>query len=298
MRLATLRLNGATRAAILGSSSARLLSESSVDQVLLREGWRERLIRKSDFSDVSPTDLVPESAWVFAPVIPRPGKIICVGLNFAAHIEEMGHDQPDVPTLFAKFPDALAGARDDILVPQAEASALDYEGELAVVIGKTSLHVTEEQARDAIAGYAIMNDFTQRDRQYATGQWLQGKSLQRASGFGPWLEVADDDSVFDLDTARVRTWVGNQLRQDAPLNDLVFPPAALVSYLSQFVQLNPGDVISTGTPAGVGHGMKPPSYLVDGDVVTISIEGLGRLRNTVRVRKTARNDLYGNRRSN
>lgn len=280
MRLATLRYQGDTRAAVLADGFAVLFADSCVGQVLSRPSWREEAEKLLRDAGENPVKIIPESSWAFAPLITRPGKIVCVGLNYAKHIAEMGHPQPDVPTLFAKYADAVAGAGDDIRVPVDCADKLDYEGELAVVIGAECLRVNREEAQHAIAGYAIMNDFTQRDQQYATEQWLQGKTLQRASAFGPWLLTAEE---FDASTAHVRTWIDGQLRQDAPIADLVFDPATLVSYISRFVQLNPGDVISTGTPAGVGHGMNPPTYLSDGQIMQIAIEGLGEQRNVVRV---------------
>ena len=283
MKLATLRIDGGTRAAVLGNGSAVLLDASCVGDLIAAEGWRAGVdaVLGDHGGDADPDRLVPESEWALAPLIPRPGKIFCVGLNYAAHIDEMGHDRPDVPTLFAKFADALAGPRDDLMVHADAAGALDYEGELAVVIGETTYRVDEDEAARRIAGYAILDDFTQRDAQYATQQWLQGKTLQRTSAFGPWLATPDE---FDAVTARVRTWVDGELRQDAPIADLVFPPAALVAYVSGFVQLNPGDVISTGTPAGVGHGMDPKTYLRDGQEIRVAIDGLGEQRNILRIR--------------
>ena len=283
MKLATLRIEGGTRAAVLGNGSAVLLDASCVGDLIAAEGWRAGVdaVLGDHGGDTDPDRLVPESEWALAPLIPRPGKIFCVGLNYAAHIDEMGHDRPDVPTLFAKFADALAGPRDDLMVHADAAGALDYEGELAVVIGETTYRVDEDEAARRIAGYAILDDFTQRDAQYATQQWLQGKTLQRTSAFGPWLATPDE---FDAVTARVRTWIDGELRQDAPIADLVFPPAALVAYVSRFVQLNPGDVISTGTPAGVGHGMDPKTYLRDGQEIRVAIDGLGEQRNILRIR--------------
>lgn len=280
MRLATLRYQGDTRAAVLADGFAVLFEDSCLGHVLARSSWREEAEQLLRNAEENPDEIIPESSWAFAPLITRPGKIVCVGLNYAKHIAEMGHPQPDVPTLFAKYADAVAGAGDDIRVPADCAEKLDYEGELAVVIGAECLRVDVEEAEQAIAGYAIMNDFTQRDQQYATEQWLQGKTLQRASAFGPWMLSAAE---FDASSAYVRTWVDGELRQEAPIADLVFNPATLVSYISRFVQLNPGDVISTGTPAGVGHGMNPQTYLQDGQVMQVAIEGLGEQRNVVRV---------------
>ena len=162
MRLATLRYQGATRAAVLGDGVAVLFDDHCLGDVLARPTWRREAEELLAEAGNNPDNVMAESAWAFAPLITRPGKIVCVGLNYAAHIDEMGHQRPEVPTLFAKFADAVAGAKDDIRVPEACAEKLDYEGELAVIVGETCLRVSEEQAQDAIAGYAIMNDFTQR----------------------------------------------------------------------------------------------------------------------------------------
>lgn len=221
-------------------------------------------------SDSAPT--INFTADQLAPVIPRPGKIFCVGLNYREHIAEMGHPIPDHPTLFVKYPSALTGPFTDVEVPVELSAKADYEGELAVIMG----HEGE------IAGYAIMNDFSQRDWQYRTQQWLQGKNLDRSSGFGPWMVTADE---FDpvAAGAMLRTWVNGELRQEHSVADLVFKPQDLVDYISNFASLEAGDVIVTGTPEGVGHGMRPPRYLADGDEVRIAIDGLGEICNTVRM---------------
>lgn len=219
------------------------------------------------------------SARQLAPVIPRPGKVLCTGLNFREHILEMGHPVPDHPTLFAKFATALSTPFGTVRVPEVMASKLDYEGELAIVMG----HGGE------IAGYALMNDFSQRDWQYRTQQWLQGKNLDESSAFGPWLTLARDDEGRRFDPvaegAVLRTRVNGELRQEHSLKDLVFTPEELVAYISTFSTLEAGDVIAMGTPAGVGHGMTPPKYLADGDTVEVEVEGLGRVSSIVEVRK-------------
>ena len=217
------------------------------------------------------------------PVIPKPGKIFCVGLNYREHIEEMGHPIPDHPTLFVKYASALAAPFAEVFVPQGMQEKVDYEGELAVVIGSAQRDSQDHgtgQPHPAIAGFTIMNDFSQRDWQYRTQQWLQGKNLDRSSGFGPWLTTADE---FDpvVDGATLRTWVNDELRQEHSVADLVFSPSQLVEYISNFTTLEPGDVIVTGTPEGVGHGMKPPRYLQHGDEVRIAINGLGEICNKV-----------------
>ena len=215
------------------------------------------------------------SARQLAPVVPRPGKVLCTGLNFREHIVEMGHPVPDHPTLFTKFATALTTPFGAVRVPKVMAKQLDYEGELAIVMGHGG----------QIAGYTVMNDFSQRDWQYRTQQWLQGKNLDESSAFGPWLQLVDADTPDPVETgAMIRTWVNGELRQEHSLSDLVFKPQELVDYIQTFATLEAGDVIVLGTPAGVGHGMQPPQYLADGDVVEVEVEGLGRVSSTIEVR--------------
>lgn len=271
MRLATLRTESGTRAArIVDKHRAVLIDDFSDTGALLQQpNWRDIAAENGPGIDFAPTDL--------APVIPRPGKIICVGLNYAKHIEEMGHDKPDVPTLFIKFPEALIGPYDDAEVPSFNAETLDFEGELAVVIGKTARHVREAEAAGYIAGYSVINDYTQRHFQKRTQQWHQGKSLEKTAGFGPWL-----DTEWQPGPA-ITTTVNDEVMQHAPTDDLVFTPAKLVEFISHLYPLEPGDVIATGTPDGVGHARDPQRYLADGDVVRVEIEGLGAIENTTRV---------------
>jgi acylpyruvate hydrolase len=210
-----------------------------------------------------------------APVIPKPGKIVCVGLNYRSHILEMGRDLPEYPTLFAKFSDTLIGAYDDIIIPDAS-KALDWEAELAVVIGAPVRHADRDAARAAIGGYCVLNDITARDWQYRTVEWLQGKNFESTTPLGPYLVTAE---AFDASSAVIEARVGDEVVQSAELSDLVFPPEDLVSYLSTILTLRPGDVIATGTPGGVGHARDPRRYLTTGAVVTTSITGLGECRN-------------------
>lgn len=272
MRLATLRTGSGTTAAarIVDKHRAVLIDDFSDTGALLQQpNWRHVAAENGPGIDFAPTDL--------APVIPRPGKIICVGLNYAKHIEEMGHDKPEVPTLFIKFPEALIGPFDDAEVPGFNADTLDFEGELAVVVGKRARHVSEVDADEYIAGYSVINDYTQRHFQKRTQQWHQGKSLEKTAGFGPWL-----DTEWQPGPAITTTLNGERM-QHAPTDDLVFTPAKLVEFISHLYPLEPGDVIATGTPDGVGHARDPQRYLADGDVVRVEIEGLGAIENTTRV---------------
>lgn len=256
---------------MVSDETAVLIDEFADVGALLREpGWSQ-LARSADGEEI---DVARED---FAPLITRPGKIICVGLNFAKHIEEMGHEKPDVPTLFIKFPEALIGAYDDAEVPSFNAETLDFEGELAVVVGKHARHVSQSQAPDHIAGYSVINDYTQREYQKRTQQWHQGKSLEKTAGFGPWL-----DTEWQPGPAITTTLNGERM-QHAPTDDLVFTPAKLVEFISHLYPLEPGDVIATGTPDGVGHARDPKRYLTDGDTVRVEIVGLGAIENTTRV---------------
>jgi len=211
-----------------------------------------------------------------APVVPHPEKIICVGLNYAKHIREMNRDYPEHPTLFIKFADALTGPYDDIYIPEYGTKKLDYEGELAVVIGKRAHRVTQKDALDHVAGYAIMNDYTLRDIQRQTTQFHAGKSFYRTAGFGPWLTTSDEWSPGNH--ARVRTTLDGVIKQNDDTDDLIFSVAQLIEFCSSLYPLNPGDVIVTGTPEGVGFARD--EFIQDGQTVRIEIDGLGHIENT------------------
>lgn len=211
------------------------------------------------------------------PPIPRPGKIIAIGLNYADHIAESGLAAPPVPPVFAKFPSSVTGPRDVIHRPLVS-HALDYEGELAVVIGRACRHVPVERASEVIGGYLVMNDVSVRDWQAQSPQWSLAKSFDTHTPIGPWLTI---DPELDPNDFKVETYVNGALRQSSSTKHLVFDTAALIAYLSQACTLYPGDIIATGTPAGVGGAMKPPQYLVPGDEVVVEISSLGQLRNTV-----------------
>ena len=274
MKLATLRRDGATVAVRLDSDVAvELPGVSDVGALLADPDWRG--IAERAAGRVLPLADIRDDDW--APVVPAPRKILCVGVNYRAHIAEMGREEPDFPTVFNKYPEALIGAGDPILVPPYAADAVDWEAELAVVIGSRVHRATEEEAAAAIAGYTVLNDTSMRDWQNRTLQWLLGKSFERSTPVGPALVTVDDVPV----SARITTHVDGELMQDGRIDDLVFGPAACVSYISQVFPLEPGDIVATGTPSGVGHARKPPHYLGDGSVVVTAIEGIGELRNTV-----------------
>ena len=219
---------------------------------------------------------VPLDAVQLRPVIPQPRRVICVGLNYRAHVAESGREEPEYPVLFTKFASSLAGPYDAIPCPP-ESSAVDYEGELLVVIGQAGRRVPEDRALELVAGYAVADDITMRDYQNRTHQWLQGKAWDASTPVGPHLVSADE--VGDPAALSVRTTLNGQVVQDAPTARMIFSVPTLVSVISQFTGLEPGDLILTGTPEGVGFRREPPLLLHDGDVVAVEVDGVGRLEN-------------------
>jgi acylpyruvate hydrolase len=212
--------------------------------------------------------------------IERPGKIVCVGLNYRNHILEMGRDLPEYPTLFSKYADTLVGANDDIVKPP-ETTEFDWECELAVIIGAPVRRATGVEAERAIAGFAVLNDITCRDWQFRTREWLQGKNWEATTPLGPYLVTPDELPGGVRPTLEISTKIDGETVQKDTTGDLLFDPVALVEYVSTMITLRPGDVIATGTPGGVGHARKPARYLSAGQVVTTEIAGLGRCENTV-----------------
>jgi 2,4-didehydro-3-deoxy-L-rhamnonate hydrolase len=213
------------------------------------------------------------------PPIARPSKIVCIGLNYRDHARETGAALPAEPIVFLKAPSAFAGPTDDLSLP-AGAEKLDYEVELGVVIGKRAKNVRVEEALDHVAGFALHNDYSERAFQIERGgQWVKGKSGDGFAPLGPYLVTRDTFPEF----GNVRLWlkVNGETRQDSTTAELIFDVPTLVSYVSRFMTLVPGDVLSTGTPAGVGMGRKPPVYLRAGDVVEYGIAGLGQARQTI-----------------
>ena len=219
---------------------------------------------------------VPKSARWGAPVA-RPRKIVCIGLNFHDHARESGMEIPKEPILFLKATNTVVGPNDDLLIPR-RSQKTDWEVELGVVIGREARYVESVDAAAAcIAGYCISHDVSEREFQLERGgQWSKGKSCDSFNPLGPWL--ATPDEVPGMMRLGMRLWVNGELRQNGNTGTMIFGPAHLIHYISQFMTLEEGDLISTGTPPGVGLGMKPPQYLKAGDVVEVEIDGLGRQR--------------------
>lgn len=223
---------------------------------------------------------VVEEPQRLGPCVAGTGKFICIGLNFADHAAEAGLEVPPEPVIFMKATSAMSGPNDDIVIPKGS-SATDWEVELGVVIGKHAKHVSQDEALDHVAGYCVVNDVSERDFQNKrSGQWTKGKSCDSFGPTGPWLVTRDEIA----DPQQLAMWlsVNGETMQNGSSATMVYGVAHLVSYLSQFMTLHPGDIVSTGTPPGVGQGLKPPRYLKPGDVVELGIEGLGAQRQSVR----------------
>jgi 2-keto-4-pentenoate hydratase/2-oxohepta-3-ene-1,7-dioic acid hydratase in catechol pathway len=216
--------------------------------------------------------------FTYLPVLPNPSKILCVGLNYEDHRIETGRKKMDYPTLFTRFADTLT-AHDTAMLLPSNSTSFDFEGELAVIIGKHGHHVSEEQAMDLIGGYSIFNDGSIRDWQNRTSQYTPGKNFPRTAGFGPTLLTPEE--AGPLDQKSIETHLNGQLVQSAHLGDMIFSIANVIAYITAFTPLAPGDVIATGTPGGVGFKREPPLFMRHGDRVTVTIEGIGTLVNTI-----------------
>jgi len=269
MRLATIRTADGTRAVRVDGAAAVEIGYPDLGALLQQPGWRAEAASADGPRHAT-------AALDYAPPVPAPEKIFCVGLNYRSHILEMGREVPAHPTVFAKFARALVGAHDPVRLP-AGSTQVDWEAELGVVVGAPVRHATPDQARAAIAGYTVVNDVTARDFQFRTPQWLQGKTFEASTPVGPWLVVTDEPGGRELTCA-----VDGELVQKADTADLVFDPVTLVAYLSQIITLVPGDLIATGTPGGVGHARTPPRYLRAGSELVTRVEGIGECRNPLR----------------
>lgn len=279
MKLATLRLASElshTTAAVIEEGRAYYLDNVDSVQRFLRldAATQQEVVARALVGDS-----ISEAEADYAPLIPNPSKVYCIGLNYRAHAAEVGKELPQYPAVFAKFASTLCGANDDIEIP-AEDHRVDYEAELAVIIGKPGRRIDVEHAADHIAGYAVSSDISMRGYQGRTSEWLQGKVWDKTNPLGPWLATPDELKA----DARITSVVNGETVQDSTIDDLIFSAAELVAYLSTLNELQPGDVILTGTPAGVAlgrrneHGRHP--WLKDGDVLETSIEGLGTSRVT------------------
>ncbi len=254
-------------------AGARLAGKFSDLRDVLRRGalsWLHELTSRAP--DLAEDDIS------FLPPIPDPSKILCVGINYMGHIRETGRDVPGHPVLFTRFADSFVGHGQPMIRPRVSTD-YDYEGEMAVIIGKHARHVPRSRAMEHVAGFTCCNEGSVRDYQYHTIQFTAGKNFHRSGAMGPWMVTRDEQP--DPAALHLQTRLNGEVLQDAPVSDLCFDVPQLIAYCSTWTPLDPGDVIVTGTPGGVGRVRKPPIWMKPGDVVEIDIRGIGVLRNTI-----------------
>lgn len=272
MKLATITAGGRTFAARAHGESYALIAEGDVGDLIRDADWRQRA--------ASATDLRPASEVTVQQLIRNPSKVMCVGHNYGEHVAELSRNAPEYPDMFVKFADTLTGPASDIFLPEASTRP-DWEVELAVIIGATVWSASAAEATAAVAGYTVANDVSLRGWQRRTSQFLPGKAFHRSTPLGPVMVTADD---FDPSESHELTCaVNGEQVQRGLTSDLRFDVPTIISFISTFATLNPGDVILTGTPSGVGAAMKPPRQLNDGDVLTSRVEGIGSLTNRCHV---------------
>lgn len=286
MRIASFILNGSQEVGLVSADGATVAP-------LAFDAERKRLGAQAVIDLLAAGGELPATgaalplaeARLLAP-LPRPRRNLwCVGRNYHAHAKELSASvfkdndaNPESwPIVFTKVPECVVGPHDDVLLPAGVSSQIDYEAELAVVIGKGGKNIPRARALEHVFGYTVVNDVTARDVQMRHQQWDMGKSFDTFCPMGPWIATADE---FDGTRTRVRCWVNGELRQDGPTENMIFDIPFLIETISRGITLYPGDVIATGTPAGVGMGMQPPRYLAAGDVVRVEVEGLGVIENT------------------
>lgn len=249
------------------------------DMISVIAGGDEAMEEISEFLEsVQPPDLYDAASVRLLAPIPRPPKVICVGLNYRDHAAESNMQIPNVPTIFCKFPTSVIGPGAPIILPK-KSTQPDYEAEFAFVIGKGGRYISRDKWREHVFGYMNLNDVSARDYQRATTQWLMGKTFDTFCPTGPWIVSAED--IEDPHQLDVKLILNGEVMQSSNTRELIFPIPVLIEHLSEVFTLEPGDIVSTGTPAGVGMARKPPRFLRDGDQVVVAVQGLGELRNPV-----------------
>ena len=278
MKLVSFGIGGRSSWGLLEGSDIRDLGALPISRnrslgSVLREGDLDAVI-----ADARAAAVVPTAETRLLPPVTDAQKIICVGLNYADHIQEMNRPLPDKPVIFTRFNDSLVGDGTPLVAPRNSAK-FDFEGEFAAVIGTTARHVDPADALSHVLGYSILNDGSLRDYQRHTHQFTPGKNFPRSGSFGPAIVTADE--FGEVGERQITTRVNDVVTQSSTLDQLVFSVEQLIAYCSEWTTLNPGDVIATGTPGGVGDGRDPALYLFSGDVVQVEIDGLGTLTNPV-----------------
>ncbi|MFD4374345.1 fumarylacetoacetate hydrolase family protein [Streptomyces sp. NPDC058486] len=288
MRLARIRYpDGRVFAARVDDATAVPLAEEQPGH--MADAVRDLIAAGTDTAALEPVapPLPLADVRLLSPLT-APQKIICIGLNYADHIRETGLDTPTTPLAFVKTAHCLTGPYDTVTIPPGATEQLDWEAELAVVIGRTARDVTPEAAAGHVYGYTVANDLSARDAQFSDGQWFRGKNFDDFCPLGPWIVTADD--LPEPQALAISARVNGTTVQDSSTKEMIFGVGEVISYLSRFMTLYPGDVIATGTPHGVGMGRTPQLWLRDGDVVEVEVEGIGTLRTPVRITEASRED--------
>ncbi|HKE21880.1 MAG TPA: fumarylacetoacetate hydrolase family protein [Bryobacteraceae bacterium] len=280
MRFVTIQREAYTEPGLMTDGEVVGLRRSGFSDLLsVIEGGADALDRVQRWVDRAPGDeVLPADKARFAAPIPRPPKLICIGLNYRDHAEEAKLPIPEVPTMFAKFPTSVTGHGHPIVLPR-NSTKPDYEAEFAIIIGRRGRHVAERDWRDYVFGYTIINDVSARDFQMATSQWMIGKTFDTFCPMGPAIVTADE--IEDPHNLSISLTLSGEVMQNSNTKNLIFQTPQLIAYLSSVFTLEPGDVIATGTPAGVGFARKPPRWLKPGDEARVTVEGLGELVNPV-----------------
>lgn len=280
MRIITFEFDGAARPGAVSSEEVVDLSGAGFSSIFdLISSGPEGLAKAQGFLASATTDWRhPLSSVKLLAPIPKPRKLLCVGLNYLDHAKESNAEIPKVPTMFNKFATAVIAPGEKIVLPKVSNSP-DYEGEFAFVISTGGRHIQADDWKKHVFGYTIMNDVTARDYQRATTQWLMGKTFDTFAPIGPWIVTADE--IADPHTLNIKTEINGEVLQNSNTRELIFKIPELIAHLSSVFTLEPGDIVSTGTPSGVGFARNPPRWLRPGDDVVITVEGIGQLRNPV-----------------
>ena len=278
MKLVTVDTSQGAQPGVLRGDEVVLLSGAGFQSVIEVAAAGGLAAIESFAASATGESVLPLASTKLLAPIPRPPKLICVGLNYRDHAAECGLAIPTAPTIFNKFPNTVIGPGDPIVLPR-NSSQPDYEAEFAFVIGKGGRHIPADRWREHVFGYMNLNDVSARDFQMATSQWLMGKTFDTFAPTGPWLVTADE--IADPHRLAIRMTVSGEVLQESNTSNLIFGVPELIEHLSSVVTLEPGDIVSTGTPGGVGFVRKPPRYLRPGDECIVEVEGLGRLHNPV-----------------
>ena len=281
MKIVTFRRNAESwpEVGIVRDDSIIALGANCPTPTALIENWNMAKVPILEYLEKAPADaILPLSSTKLTAPIPRPPKLICVGLNYRDHALESDMEIPKVPTIFSKFPTSIIGPGEEIVLPKTSEKP-DYEAEFAFIIGEGGRHIKAEDWKAHVFGYTIINDVSARDYQMATTQWLMGKTFDTFCPMGPWMVTADE--IEDPHALDIKMTINGEVLQNSNTRELIFRIPELIAYLSSVMTLQSGDIVSTGTPAGVGFGHKPPRWLKPGDECVVSIAGIGELRNPV-----------------